>query len=42
MNDSITDEYGIIQGKFQPSSLVYGISYARKVSKFNLGLDAKI
>tara|TARA_B100000029_G_scaffold177257_1_gene174589 strand:- start:125 stop:985 length:861 start_codon:yes stop_codon:yes gene_type:complete len=33
---------GIIQGKFQPSSLVYGVSYARKVNKFNLGLDAKI
>ena len=38
----IADIDGIIQGKFQPSSLVYGISYARKVSKFNLGLDAKI
>ena len=38
----IADIDGIIQGKFQPSSLVYGISYARKVSKFNLVLDAKI
>ena len=36
------DINGIIQGQFTPLSAVYGFSYARKVSKFNLGLDAKI
>ena len=36
------DINGIIQGQFTPLSAVYGFSYARKVNKFNLGLDAKI
>jgi hypothetical protein len=39
---NLTNESGIIEGQFTPLSAVYGFSYARKVSKFNLGLDAKI
>ena len=37
-----TDETGIIGGQFTPLSAVYGFSYARKVSKYNLGLDVKL
>ena len=37
-----TDEFGIIQSQFTPLSAVYGFSYARKVSKYNLGLDVKL
>ena len=37
-----TDEFGIIQNQFTPLSAVYGFSYARKVSKYNLGLDVKL
>ena len=37
----IADETGIVDGQFSPSSAVYGFNYARKVSKFNLGLDVK-
>ena len=37
-----TDEFGIIQSQFTPLSAVYGFSYARKIGKYNLGLDAKI
>ena len=36
------DINGIIQGKFTPLSAVYSVDYARKVNKFNLGLNAKI
>ena len=36
------DINGIIQGKFTPLSSVYSVDYARKVNKFNLGLNAKI
>ena len=37
-----TNESGIIEGQFTPLSAVYGFSYARKVSKYNLGLDVKL
>ena len=37
-----TDEFGIIQSQFTPLTAVYGFSYARKVSKYNLGLDVKL
>lgn len=37
-----TDEFGIIQSQFTPLSAVYGFSYARKVDKYNLGLDVKL
>ena len=37
-----TDEFGIIQSQFTPLSAVYGFSYARKVSKYNLGIDVKL
>jgi len=39
---NITDENGIIDGQFTPLSAVYGFSYARKVDKYNLGLDVKL
>ena len=37
-----TDEFGIIQSQFTPLSAVYGFSVARKISKYNLGLDVKL
>lgn len=37
-----SDEFGIIQSQFTPLSAVYGFSYARKVNKYNLGLDVKL
>jgi len=37
-----TDEFGIIQSQFTPLTAVYGFSYARKISKYNLGLDVKL
>ena len=37
-----TDEFGIIQNQFTPLSAVYGFSVARKISKYNLGLDVKL
>ena len=37
-----TNDTGIIEGQFTPLSAVYGFSYARKVSKYNLGLDVKL
>jgi len=37
-----TDEFGIIQSQFTPLSAVYGFSYARKVDKYNLGIDVKL
>ena len=37
-----TDEFGIIQSQFTPLSAVYNFNYARKIGKYNLGLDAKI
>jgi len=37
-----TDDTGIIVRQFTPLSAVYGFSYARKVSKYNLGLDVKL
>jgi len=37
-----SDEFGIIQNQFTPLSAVYSFSYARKVDKYNLGLDAKL
>ena len=37
-----SDEFGIIQNQFTPLSAVYGFSLARKVSKYNLGLDVKL
>jgi len=37
-----SDEFGIIQSQFTPLSAVYSISYARKVNKYNLGLDVKL
>ena len=39
---NLTNESGIIEGQFTPLSAVYGFSYARKVSKYNLGLDVKL
>ncbi len=36
------DENGIIQGTFTPLSAIYSVDYARKVGKYNLGLNAKI
>jgi hypothetical protein len=36
------DEFGIIQNQFTPLSAVYSLSYARKVDKYNLGLDVKL
>ena len=36
------DEFGIIQSQFTPLSAVYGFNYARKVNKYNLGLDVKL
>jgi len=36
------DESGVIQGTFTPLSAVYGVSYARKVGKYNLGINTKI
>ena len=36
------DEFGIIQNQFTPLSAVYSLSYARKVNKYNLGLDVKL
>ena len=38
----LTDEYGIVQGDFTPLSAVYSVDYARKIDKYNLGLNAKI
>ena len=37
-----SDEFGIIQSQFTPLSAVYGFNYARKVNKYNLGLDVKL
>ena len=37
-----SDEFGIIQSQFTPLSAVYSLSYARKVNKYNLGLDVKL
>ena len=37
-----TNEDGIIDGTFTPLSAVYSVDYARKIGKYNLGLDAKI
>ena len=37
-----TDETGIIVRQFTPLSAVFGFSYGRKVSKYNLGLDVKL
>ena len=37
-----TNESGIIEGQFTPLSAVYGFNYARKVNKYNLGLDVKL
>jgi hypothetical protein len=39
---NLTNESGIIESQFTPLSAVYGFSYARKVSKYNLGLDVKL
>ena len=36
------DESGVIQGTFTPLSAVYGVSYARKVGKYNLGINTKL
>jgi len=37
-----TDIDGIIDGTFTPLSAVYSVDYARKVGKYNLGLNAKV
>ena len=37
-----SDEFGIIQSQFTPLSAVYGFNYARKVNKYQLGLDVKL
>ena len=39
---NLTNESGIIESQFTPLSAVYGFSYARKVDKYNLGLDVKL
>ena len=39
---NLTNESGIIEGQFTPLSAVYGFSVARKISKYNLGLDVKL
>ena len=39
---NLTTDSGIIEGQFTPLSAVYGFSYARKVGKYNLGLDSKV
>jgi hypothetical protein len=37
-----TSESGIIEGQFTPLSAVYSVDYARKVGKYNLGVNAKV
>ena len=37
-----TDESGIVNGKFTPLSAIYSVDYARKVGKYNLGINTKI
>ena len=36
------DESGIVNGKFTPLSAIYSVDYARKVGKYNHGINTKI